>query len=162
LTILLRYPLRNHFSFLKINRFISFPPIFRLCYYLLRIIILNKWQEKIMQESKDKLVIIWTSDDRNIALKMVFMYTLNSRLYNWWEDITLIIWGPSAHLISHDHELQEYLKKIKEQGVKLEACITCADMYRVTQDLSDLDIEVKAMGPVLTQYIKEGRNILTF
>ncbi len=115
-----------------------------------------------MDENKDKLVIIWTSDDRDVALKMVFMYTLNSRLHDWWDDITFIVWGPSAHLISHDYELQEYLKKIKESGVKLEACITCANMYGVAQDLMELGIDVKPMGAVLTQYIKENRNILTF
>ena len=115
-----------------------------------------------MRESIDKLVIVWTSDDRDTALKMVFMYTLNSRLKSWWDDITLIIWGPSEKLISHDHELQEYLQRIKEQGVVLEACITCANMYGVAQDLLEIGIDVKAMGPVLTKYIKEGRNILTF
>ena len=70
--------------------------------------------------------------------------------------------GPLANLVSHDYELQEYLKTIKEQGVKIEACITCANMYGVAQDLLDMGIDVKAMGPVLTQYIKEGRKILTF
>ena len=115
-----------------------------------------------MKEYKDKLVIVWTSDDRDLALKMVFMYTLNSKRNNWWEDITFIIWGPSANLISHDYELQEYLKRIKDAGIRLEACITCANMYGVAQDLLGLGIDVKAMGPVLTQYIKEGRKILTF
>ena len=47
-----------------------------------------------MKEEKEKLVIVWTSDDRDLALKMVFMYTLNSRLNSWWDDITFIIWGP--------------------------------------------------------------------
>jgi hypothetical protein len=115
-----------------------------------------------VKESKDKLVIVWTSGDRDLALKMVFMYTLNSRLNSWWEDITFIVWGPSANLISYDYELQEYLQRIKEQGVILEACITCANMYGVAQDLLNMGIDVKAMGPVLTKYIKEGRNILTF
>ncbi len=115
-----------------------------------------------MKEGKDKLVIVWTSDDRDAALKMVFMYALNSKLKNWWDDITFIVWGPSAYLISHDYELQEYLQRMKEEGVKLEACITCANMYGVAQGLLDMGIDVKAMGPVLTQYIKEGRNILTF
>ena len=115
-----------------------------------------------MKDSNDKLVIVWTSDDRDVALKMVFMYTLNSRLNGWWNDITFIVWGPSANLISHDYELREYLQRIKEQGVRFEACITCANMYGVAQDLLDMGIDVKKMGPVLTQYIKEGRNILTF
>lgn len=115
-----------------------------------------------MKEVKDKLVIVWTSDDRDVALKMVFMYALNSRLNKWWDDITVVVWGPSANLISHDYELQEYLQRIKEQGVRIEACITCANMYGVAHDLLDLGIDVKAMGLVLSQYIKEGRKILTF
>lgn len=73
-----------------------------------------------------------------------------------------LVWGPSSNLMSHDYELQEYLQRIKEQGVRLEACITCANMYGAAQDLLDMGIDVKAMGPVLTQYIKEGRNIITF
>lgn len=115
-----------------------------------------------MKNNTDKLVIVWTSGDRDLALKMVFMYTLNARLKNWWEDITFVIWGPSAYLISHDDELQEYLQNIKDEGVKLEACITCANMYRVAKDLLGMGVDVKAMGPVLTEYIKEGRKILTF
>lgn len=115
-----------------------------------------------MTKSKDKLVIVWTSGDRDVALNMVFMYTLNSRLNDWWDDITFIIWGPSSNLLSKDYELQEYLQRIKEQGVILEACITCANIYGVAQDLLDMGIDVKAMGPVLTQYIKEDRNVITF
>jgi len=115
-----------------------------------------------MIENKEKLVVIWTSDDRDVALKMVFMYVLNSKLNKWWDDITMIIWGPSANLLSLDYELQEYLMKIKEQGVMLEACINCTDMYDVTKKLTSLGIDVKLMGLPLTQYIKEGRNIITF
>ena len=56
---------------------------------------------------KDKLVVIWSSGDREVAEKMVFMYTLNSKLRQWWKEVTFIIWGPSAKLISEDIELQE-------------------------------------------------------
>lgn len=115
-----------------------------------------------MVENKDKLVVLWTSGDREVAIKMVFMYVLNSRLNNWWDDIILIVWGPSADLLSQDYELQEYLMRIKEQGVALEACINCTDMYGVTKRLTDLGIDVKLMGTPLTNYIKEGRNIITF
>ena len=33
-----------------------------------------------MSDNKDKLVVVWTSGDREVALKMVFMYTINSKL----------------------------------------------------------------------------------
>jgi len=111
---------------------------------------------------KDDLIVVWSSGDRDVAEKMVFMYTLNSKLRKWWKDVTLIIWGPSAKLISEDVELQDYLERLKDAGVKLEACITCADMYRVSKKLAVLGVEVKPMGLQLTEYLKEGRAVITF
>jgi hypothetical protein len=58
----------------------------------------------------DELVVLWTSGDREVALKMVFMYAFNSRRFKWgWKNVTLVVWGPSAKLLSEDKELQEYL-----------------------------------------------------
>jgi len=114
--------------------------------------------EKIKPE--DKLVVLWTSGDREVALKMAFMYTFNSKKYNWWKDITLVVWGPSAKLLSEDKELQDYIKKIKEAGITLKACKGCSDMYGVSKQLEEMGITVKYMGE-LTDYLKEGRHILT-
>ena len=111
--------------------------------------------------ANEKLVIVWTSGDREVALKMVFMYTFNSRRFGWWEDITLVVWGPSAKLLSEDEELQDYISKIKDAGVTLKACKACADQYGVSSKLESLGITVKYMGE-LTDYIKEGRHVITF
>lgn len=111
--------------------------------------------------ANEKLAIIWTSGDREVALKMVFMYTYNARKFGWWKDITLVVWGPSAKLLSEDVELQEYIKKIKDVGVHLKACKGCSDLYGVSDKLSGLGVEVKYMGEI-TDYMKEGRHVLTF
>jgi len=116
----------------------------------------------VKDKVKDSLVVVWSSGDRDVAEKMVFMYTLNSTLKEWWKEVTLIIWGPSAKLISEDIELQDYLKKLKDAGVRLEACITCADMYRVSKKLATLGVDVKPMGLPLTEYLKEGSAVITF
>lgn len=110
----------------------------------------------------EKLVIIWTSGDREVALKMVFMYTYNAKKYKWWEDLTLLVWGPSAKLLSEDKELQDYIKKIIESGVVVKACKGCSDMYGVSEKLEELGVNVYYVGKELTEYIKEGRNILNF
>lgn len=110
----------------------------------------------------DKLVVLWTSGDRDAAMNMVFMYTLNAKLSGWWQDITFIVWGPSAKLLSEDAELQSELGKMKEAGIVLEACIACAERYGVTGKLRELGVDVKGMGKPLTEYLKEGRRILTF
>ena len=111
--------------------------------------------------ANEKLVVVWTSGDREVALKMVFMYTLNSKRFNWWQDITLVVWGPSAKLLVEDKELQDYLAKIIESGTVVKACKGCADQYGVSEQLEALGIEVKYMGE-LTDYLKEGRHVITF
>jgi len=116
----------------------------------------------ITPASSDKLVVLWTSGDREVALKMVFMYALNAKRNSWWSDVTFIVWGPSSKLLSSDAELQAEIKKMKEAGVILEACKACADSYGVSGKLQELGIDVKYMGRPLTAYIKEGRLVLTF
>jgi len=120
--------------------------------------------EKQQLRPEDKLVVVWTSGDRDVALKMVFMYTYNASpsKFGWWQDITLVVWGPSSKLLSVDTELQDYVAKMKQAGIRLEACKACADMYEVSDSLRELGVDVKYMGDVLTGYIKEGRHVLTF
>ncbi len=110
----------------------------------------------------DRLVVLWTSGDRDVAMNMVFMYALNAKLAGWWEDVTFIVWGPSARLLSGDAELQAELEKMKKAGIVLEACIACSERYGVTEKLRELGVDVKGMGKPLTAYIKEGRRVLTF
>ena len=113
-----------------------------------------------MSAEKKSLVVLWTSGDREVALKMVFMYTLNARLKGWWEEVILIVWGPSAELLCRDEELQEKIARMKEAGVVLEACKACCDLYGVSPDLEALGIEVKYMGAPLSDYLKEDRAVL--
>lgn len=111
--------------------------------------------------NKDKLVIVWTSADKEVAMKMVFLYTFNAKKRGWWDDITLLVWGPSSKLLSEDKELQDYLKKILESGVHVLACKGCSDMYEVSDDLEQLGVTVKYTGKDLTNFIKE-RHVITF
>lgn len=109
---------------------------------------------------EDSLVVLWTSGDREVALNMVFMYTLNAKRRKWWEEVRLIVWGPSAKLLSEDQELQGEILQMREAGVVLEACKACADRYGVSADLEQLGIDVRYMGIPLTEYLKEGRHVL--
>lgn len=112
--------------------------------------------------AQEKLAIVWTSGDREVALKMVFMYTFNAKRFGWWDDLTLVVWGPSAKTLSEDQELQEEIKKIIDTGIVVKACKGCADQYGVSEKLEELGVVVLYIGKELTDYIKEGRRILTF
>jgi hypothetical protein len=115
-----------------------------------------------MARFDETLVVLWSSGDREVALKMVFMYTLNAKLKGWWRNVIFIVWGPSAELLSDDEELQEQIRRMEEAGIVLEACKKCSDLYGVSGSLEALHIEVKYMGEPLTSYLKEGMKVLTF
>ncbi len=114
-----------------------------------------------MQENTDKLIVLWTSRDKETAENMVFMYALNSRLKGWWDEVALIIWGPSAKLASEDADIRDHLKKMKDAGVELLACKACADRYGVSDALAALGVDVKYMGDPLTRYLKAGLKVIT-
>ncbi len=113
-------------------------------------------------ETPSKLLVVWTSGDREVALKMVFMYTFNAKKRGWWEEIRFLIWGPSSKLLSEDKELQKGIKQMKEAGVEIVACKACADLYGVSDKLESLGIEVKYMGVPLTEMLKSDWTTITF
>ena len=78
-----------------------------------------------------------------------------ARKRGWFEEVTLIVWGPSAKLLADDPELQTMVTELGEAGVVLEACIWCSNQYEVTEDLKALKIDVKGMGVPFTAYIKD-------
>jgi hypothetical protein len=89
------------------------------------------------------------------------MYISTSKQLRMWDDIMLVVWGPSAKLLAEDKELQVHIKNMIHAGVVVKACKLCADHYGVSYKLEELGIIVKYMKE-LTDYIKEGRNLLTF
>jgi hypothetical protein len=109
----------------------------------------------------NRLYVLWTSADREVATKMVFMYTFNAKAHNWWSDVTLIIWGPSAKLLANDPELQEKVRQMQQVGVETLACKACTDSYGVSATLVALGIEVLYMGEPLTDILHEGARVIT-
>ena len=117
-------------------------------------------QEK--ETSNGRLAVIWSSGDPEVAHRVCFMYTENAKKQKWFEEVTLIVWGPSARLLAGDKDLQAKIKTMIDNGVKVQACLACADSYGVTDRLRTLGIDVKYMGKPLTDLIKQGWHILTF
>lgn len=110
----------------------------------------------------DRLVVVWTSGDKEVALKMVHMYVSNAMIHEWWQDIHLIVWGPSAKLLASDEEIRESVEGMLRHGVQVTACKACSDSYNVTTYLRNLGIEIEYMGESLTEYIKSDAKIVTF
>lgn len=47
-------------------------------------------------------------------------------------------------------------------GVVVQACVTCADTYRVSDNLREMGIEVKPMGQPRSEMLNGDREVLTF
>ena len=114
-----------------------------------------------VEEAGGQQLILWTSGDREVALKMVFMYAYNCKKRGWMDTVRLLVWGPSAKLLSEDEELQEQLKALKELGVELYACKGCADLYGVSDKLGSLDVNVMYTGTMLAELQQKGWHVLT-
>jgi hypothetical protein len=124
---------------------------------------MNKTQKEMKDEKvSNHLLIVWTSGDPDVAHKMVFMYAFNAQKNGWWDQVTLLVWGPSSKLSSEDKDIQASLNKMKEEGVELLACKGCADQYGVSSKLEELGIEVKYTGTYLTDFIKSGKKVISF
>ncbi|MGB8455412.1 MAG: DsrE family protein [Anaerocolumna sp.] len=112
-------------------------------------------------EKTNSLYILWTNDNVITSEKMVLMYALNSRLNNWWNEVTVIIWGATTKLVGENKMIQEKIKLAMHTGVKFSACKACADQLNVTEELLELGIEIKYWGEGLTEILKEDEKLIT-
>jgi len=109
-----------------------------------------------------RLAVVWTSGDPEVAHRVCLMYSHAAHKQKWFDEVVLIVWGPSARLLAADKDLQAKIKSMMQDGMKVQACVVCADSYGVSARLRELGLEVKAMGPPLTGMLKQGWKVLTF
>ena len=122
----------------------------------------NTFAESKTETPSDTLVVLWTSGDPDVAEKVALMYTHAAGKNNWFDQVILIVWGPSANVLAHNKSLQTKVKTMVDDSISVQACVVCADSYGVSDDLRELGIEVIGMGRPLTDYLKKGYKQLTF
>lgn len=109
-----------------------------------------------------KLGVLWTSGDPDVAHKVCFMYTNAAKTAGWFDEVLLIVWGPSSRLLATDKDIQAKVKKMQTDGITVQACQACADSYGISDKLRSLGIEVKYMGKPLSDMLKSDWKMLTF
>lgn len=112
-------------------------------------------------ETQD-LEIVWTTSEKEVALKVILKYALNSKTKGWWQNVNIILWGPAVKLVAEDAQIQSEFLELLHKGITSEACLDCAESYGVIEKLSKINVDVKPMGERFSNYIKEKRNIVTF
>ncbi len=111
--------------------------------------------------NKSSLYILWTNDNPITAEKMVFMYGINSYLQEWWDNVTIIIWGATVKLAAENIDIQNKIKEALEKGVHITACRACAEQLGVAEVLEEMDIEVIYWGEPLTKLLKGRETLIT-
>lgn len=129
---------------------------------LVGVMVGQTWVRADSSAEKNRLAVVWTSGDSEVAHKMCLMYTHAAKNAKWFDEVTLIVWGPSSRLLASDKDLQAKVKSMMASGVVVQACVVCADMYGVADDLRALGIEVKGMGSPLSNLLKADWKVLTF
>ncbi len=109
-----------------------------------------------------RLAVIWSSGDPDVAHKVCFMYTHNAKRQKWFDEVLLIVWGPSAKLLAEDEGLQAKVKAMLDDGIKVQACQACSDSYGISDRLRKIGVDVKYMGVPLTNILKQNWKVLTF
>ena len=114
------------------------------------------------ETTNSRLAVLWTTGDPEVAHRACLMYTHAAHKQKWFDEVVLVVWGPSARLLAADKDIQAKVKSMMQDGVKVQACVACADSYGVSGRLKELGIEVKGMGAPLTDMLKQGWKVLTY
>ncbi|MFP4172993.1 MAG: DsrE family protein [Candidatus Hydrogenedentota bacterium] len=113
-------------------------------------------------EEENGLAVVWTSGDPDVAHRVALMYTHAAKTQGWFDEVSLIVWGPSQRLLAADKEVQQKVDEMAADGVIVETCIVCAESYGLVERIEELGLEVKGMGAPLSDHIKGDTHVITF
>ena len=105
----------------------------------------------LYSQMEDRLLVLWTTGEKTVAMNMVCMYTLNSKIKGWWEKVTLLIWGAAGDLLINDPEVKDKVAEIRDAGVEVIACKRCAENMDIVEKLEEQPPVVKVRTTELKQ-----------
>ena len=114
-------------------------------------------------DAATKLVVLWSSADPDVAHRVALMYTHASKQLGWWEEVELILWGPSQRTYAGDKDLQAKVQEMINDGISVRACVACANSFGLVDRLKELGLPVLGMGGPLTEFLKDPNvAVITF
>ncbi len=103
----------------------------------------------------NRLAVLWTSGDPDVAHRVGLMYTHAAKRFGWFDEVRLVIWGPSQRTLCGDKDLKAKIAEMQSDGVITQACIACARTFGLVDALRELEFEVKPMGKPLSEFLKD-------
>lgn len=105
--------------------------------------------------------ILWTTDNKETAMHMVCLYAHNAKLKGWMDEVTVLVWGAAQRLIAEDAEVKAKVDAMVNDGVKVVACLKCADDMNVKEGMQSCGIDVFYTGEFLSEWITSGKPIVS-
>ena len=113
-----------------------------------------------MPKSKE-LHILWTNGDILTSRLMVLKYSTKGMTSQWWDKITVILWGAPVKLAAENETIRECLKMAQHVGVEFSACIDCALQFDVVDELKALGVESLPWGEKLSQIVQNSEPFIS-
>lgn len=110
----------------------------------------------------DKVFVVLSSGDREVALEVGLVYPFNAKKKGWMDEVKVIVFGPSQKVAANDVEVQGKIKELIGEGIEVLACKRCADEIGITEKLEAAGVKVVYVGSVISGLLKEGWASLTF
>ncbi len=108
-----------------------------------------------MNHMNNKALIIISTSDIGKA-QTGTMYAVNALKHAWLEEVKLVFFGPAESLLLKDPILQELLREYQSEEGTAVACKFIADRDDHSEEIEALGVEVKYVGKLISNLIKEG------
>ena len=102
-----------------------------------------------------KVLIVWKTNNDIDIHNFVIPYTYNVKKHLWFDSIELLIWGASQEKVLEDTIIQQRVKNLVKNEVKVYACKMCSDNLNATELLESLGVEVLYSGVLLSDRLKD-------
>ncbi len=111
-----------------------------------------------------KCVIIIVSGAEEKQKAMVgITYSLNVKRNNLLDDVKVIFFGPSENAIADgDVDFVSAVRKLMDLKIMPIACSGVANRQNLNPGLQKMGLLIDNVGPIISNYIKEGYEVITF
>lgn len=114
------------------------------------------------QGEAQKLAIIWADGNTELAHEVCVKYAISAKDLSWFDEMQLIVMGPSVKALAADKILQGQLKTLMDAGVEVKVSKDSAASYGVAKQLESSGVELRAVEHMLSQMILSGWKVITF
>ncbi len=107
----------------------------------------------------DKLLVVITSgkEDKQKAI-LGLMFSLHATV-----ETKVILFGPSETLVAeNDQDATPLIKQLMDKNIIPVACTNYADGNKLTDKLLAMNLKLKPVGPLISDYVREGYVTMTF